>query len=343
MERIKSLDYARGFTVLMIAPVHTCLLYSSPGIYGSWLIKILTFIAEGPGAQLFMTLMGMYIAFKPAADNNIIVRRAIVLLIAGYALNFIKFVLPMSLGIIPAAMQQDLGVQNDLRGMLQLFSLGDILQFAAPALLIVQWVRRKKYFGNNALLLAPFVLLLSPFLWDTSSNNYIVNYIFELIGGQPPKVFFPLLPWLFYPLLGLFLGELIMRNRETAYREMLNWGIGWLLFGIIAHSIAGSAYQSSFYRTYPWETVGHAGVVLIALYVWQWLDKYIMPNPFFTLLEYYSRNITLIYLIQWPLIIWLLPFFGYHELGYCKTLFAIAVTSLLTFFLTFTFNKLKSK
>jgi hypothetical protein len=339
MERIRSLDLARGFTVLFIAPIHTVMLYSNNGVYKTMLGCFLQFIAEGPGAQLFMTLMGMYIAFKPVADSKAVLRRSIMLLLAGYALNMAKFVLPMFVGIIPIEMQQDLGVQDDCAGMLQLFCIGDILQFAAPALVITHWVRRKKYFGNNALALAPFVLLLSPFLWDATSNNFVVNYFLELIGGQPPKVFFPLLPCLFYPLLGLFLGKLVMRDREMAYREMLKWGTAWLLFGIIAHYMAG--IEASFYRAYPWDTVGHAGLVLITLYVWEWLDRYITPNPFFYLLEYCSRNITTIYVVQWILIIWLLPFFGYQELGYYRTLMAIVITSSLTFLITLIINKLK--
>jgi hypothetical protein len=48
----------RGFTVLMIAPIHTVLVYSKLEVRESWLGYILGFIAEGPGAQLFMLLTG---------------------------------------------------------------------------------------------------------------------------------------------------------------------------------------------------------------------------------------------------------------------------------------------
>lgn len=338
MERIRSLDLARGFTVLFIAPIHTVMLYSNTTVYTTTLGYFLQFIAEGPGAQLFMTLMGMYIAFKPVANGNEVLRRSLMLLLAGYALNVAKFVLPFCFNIIPTAMLQDLQVQKGA-GYLQLFCLGDILQFAAPAMILTHWVRRKQFFVNSAIVLAATVLLVSPFLWDASSNNPIINYGLQLIGGQPPKVFFPLLPWVFYPLLGLVIGDAIKRNRENTYKEILKWGIGWLLFGIIAHYIAGSKYETSFYRTYPWDTIGHAGMVLITLWVWEFVDTYIIPNPFLELLEYCSKNITTIYIVQWIVIIWLLPFFGYHELEYCKTLLAILVTSVLTFLSVYLIKK----
>jgi hypothetical protein len=341
MPRIRSLDLARGFTVMCIAPIHTVMLYSNNETYTSVLGYFLTFIAEGPGAQLFMVLMGMYIAFKPVAKPNDILRRSALLLIAGYALNMVKFVLPLYFGIIPEMMQQDLMINDNCAGMIQLLSLGDILHFAAIALGVTHWVRRKENYTNSALALGAAVLLLSPFFWDAHCNNKIIDYLLQLIGGQPPHVFFPLLPWLFYPLLGLVIGDAFKRNRETVYPQLLKWGIGWLLFGILAHYIAGAQFNTSFYRTYPWDTFGHAGIVLIILWLWEWFDKYILPNCFFDCLEYYSRKITQVYIIQWILIIWLLPFFGYRELNYIKTIIAIVLTSAFTLLVSLTLDKCK--
>jgi hypothetical protein len=341
MERIRSLDLARGFTVLFIAPIHTVMLYSNSDVYTTTLGYFLTFIAEGPGAQLFMVLMGMFIAFNPVADMNDVAKRSAVLLLAGYALNIIKFILPLYLGLIPEAMQQDLMIQNNFTGKLQLFELGDILQFAAFALIITHKIRERKNYCNTALILASPIVLLSPFFWDAHSNHTTIDYILQLIGGQPPRTFFPLLPWLFYPLLGLVIGDAFKKNRETVYPQLLKWGIGWLLFGLICHSIAGSHYNTSFYRTYPWDTIGHAGIVLIILWIWESLQKYLMPNRFFDWLIYYSKNITQLYIIQWILIIWLLPFFGYRELNYIRTIIAIVLTSALTLLISIGVDRCK--
>ncbi len=342
MERLRSLDLARGFTVLFIAPIHTVMVYSNSEVYTTILGYCLTFIAEGPGAQLFMVLMGMYIAFKPILDDRDVLKRSVLLFITAYMLNFLKFVLPLSLGMMPETMQQNLGVRDNFSGMVQLFGLGDILQFAAIALLVTHWVRRTLDYSNNALALAATVILIAPVFWDARSNNYAIDYILQLLGGQPPHVFFPLLPWLFYPLLGLVIGDAFKRNRETVYPQLLKWGIGWVLFGLIAHTIAGGHYNTSFYRTYPWDTIGHAGIVLIVLCIWEWLNKYLMPNHFFDCLVWYSRHITSVYIIQWILIIWLLPFFGYHKLDYFKTVIAIILTSALTLMLSIGIGKYKA-
>ena len=64
MQRIQSLDLARGFTVLFMPSVHVVMLYSQPQVQQSLLGDILAFIAEGPGAQLFMLLMGVSFTFS---------------------------------------------------------------------------------------------------------------------------------------------------------------------------------------------------------------------------------------------------------------------------------------
>ena len=59
MKRINSIDFARGFTVLMIAPIHTVMIFSSLSVRDTLLGKFLAFVAEWHGAQIFMTVMGM--------------------------------------------------------------------------------------------------------------------------------------------------------------------------------------------------------------------------------------------------------------------------------------------
>lgn len=58
-QRNAALDVARGFIVFIMPAVHSVLLYSSPQVQSGWLGAILGFLAEGPGAQLFMLLMGL--------------------------------------------------------------------------------------------------------------------------------------------------------------------------------------------------------------------------------------------------------------------------------------------
>jgi hypothetical protein len=132
-------------------------------------------------------------------------------------------------------------------------------------------------------------------------------------------------------------------NRQHAF--WLCRDTGWILIivgngikyiSVINHlNIPGT----SFYRTFYDDTMIHLGIVLVALNVWEWISENVQQNHFFEVLTYMSRNITGIYIIQWIIICWLLPVFGYHDLGMPGSLIAIACTSSLTITISFFFRK----
>lgn len=329
MQRIKSLDLARGFTVLMMAPIHSILLYGNPAIYHSLVVKSLGFIAEGPGAQLFMLLMGVYFAFQKQSFSQVL-KKVLLILIAAYALNLFKFVIPLSCKILPAAMLTDLQVQDNKQGMLQLFLLGDILHFAAIALLILFVVKRLPQFQYWALLLVIIVCFISPFCWDKHSDCSVINYVLQLTGGRPPRVFFPLLPWLVYPLTGLTVGYSIQHFGKTMFPWLRNFGIGFMLYGWLLQFLLVKEQSISFYRTVPADTLKHLGIVLVTLWVWEWIYTHVSGNYMFRLIEYLGQHITQVYIIQWMVIIWLLPVFGYRQLNYHQSLIAMGISACLT-------------
>jgi uncharacterized membrane protein len=153
-----------------------------------------------------------------------------------------------------------------------------------------------------------------------------------LIGGQPPAVFFPLFPWLVFPLVGLVIGYWLNRNPPDRFLFIGLAGIALVLVGeLVSFFVTPSV---SFYRTRPADTAVHLGIVLVWLWIWEGVSVYVKSNAFFRLLELSSRNITLIYLIQWPLICWLLPLFGYQELGGWTSFNAAIGMTIVTFFLT---------
>lgn len=340
MQRIPSLDLARGFTVLMIAPVHTVLFYSRPEVHATLVGQLLTFIAEGPGAQLFMLLMGVYCAFQKHLNTGRIFRRSAILLVAACMLNTIKFVIPAYLGWLPPALLQELGYTADSLDFMQLFLIGDILHFAALALICLCFIRHLPRWHHAALLGALLVCFVAPYCWDLHSATPLIDFILSLIGAPLPRTFFPLFPWLVYPLAGLAIGHYLQQPDHHHFSCLRDTGacligMGWLIRTFLPDSPA-----TSFYRTLAPETLQHLGIVLVTLYVWHCLEKSVLPNAFFRLLEYTSRHITQIYCIQWIIIIWLLPCVGFRELNYHASLFAICCTTISTLAISFAINLL---
>lgn len=254
----------------------------------------------------------------------------------GYVLNLFKLVIPYYAGGLPQQFLIDNQLPVDAMLPLNLLMIGDILQFAAIAYLICSLINKIRNSWIIAVIIIAFVLIASPIVWELSANGFVSIKVLLLFNGSPPYVFFPVFPWLVYPLLGLLGGVIIKRfGNKTAI----------VFFGIASTSMIGVGlflqlyepveWNQTFYRLGAGGTITHGGIVLGWLAVFLYLPEIIQENRFFSLLKWLSNNITTIYLLQWIVIMWLLPFFGYSRLGISQSIGALIVTSFISFLIPF--------
>lgn len=328
MKRIQSLDIARGFTVLMIAPIHTVMMYSKPAVQHSALGVVSAFIAEGPGAQLFMLVMGISVNFSSRINRRSVFQRAFYLLLAAYTLNGLKFIVPFLFGWMPQNLLSELHLTGQHSSLVFFFFLGDILHFAAIAYLLLYVVYRLKNFRFWSLVFAGMIIFISPAVWDLNTGLTVMDYILQLAGGHPPDVFFPVFPWLVYPLVGLSLGYYLKNHDTTLVLKRAGWsGIILILISLLFPYTKLQGDWLPFYRTEPADTIFHLGFVLIWIAVIQWVSQKVRFNKVFLFLIFCSRNITAIYLVQWILICWGMGWAGYQALGFTATfLYMIGIT-----------------
>jgi hypothetical protein len=307
------------------------LLYSRPDVWNTLPGRLLAFISEWHGAQIFMLLMGISFALKKDQSIESAFLKAFGLIGYAYALNILKFDLPHMFGWLPQSFLSELQIDKGWHGYVQMFLLGDILQFAGIALMVLGIISRFRETEKIALWMSIGICFLSPLFWDATNNNAIINYTLQIIGGEPPRVFFPLLPWLVYPLLGLVFGRQLQRKEQwIGFDSFWIIGLGGMTLSAVVKYWLHISGFSSFYRTTALDTLIHVGFVLIALSVWHWISFHVKPNYLFKIFSYASKHITQIYLIQWPLIFWLLPIVGYQRSGFAGTIFLINLTSFLT-------------
>lgn len=343
MNRIRSLDLARGFTVLFIPAIHTGMLYSQLIVHKSVLGLFLIAIAEGPGGQMLMLLMGISFTLKQKHTFKAVLVKAFWLLSLGYLLNILKFVWPYEFGWLPPQVLETLNIHKGDQVIHRLFSIGDILHFAAIAQCMLYGLYRLRNYQWWALAGAVVVIIISPLLWDYQAVTPVLHYITGLATGHPPKVFFPLFPWLVYPLTGLCIGYYLkLQQRQTM---KVSGVAGIILFsgGLLWHALNPLTNPDGFYRTPASDTCWHLGIVLICLSCWHFWAARIKSNLFFEVLHYSSKNITIIYFIQWVLICWLLPVFGFRELDTLHSAIVMTVITTDTYILTFFINRLKQR
>lgn len=234
------------------------------------------------------------------------------------------------------------------------FLLGDILQFAGIAMAILALLKKLTFYPVYVAFLCFLVVMASPLLWNWHHSNVLIDHLLHLIGGQPADTFFPLFPWLVYPLAGLLVGCYFQSPLYSA--KAIFFSGCFLLLASLAMRWTGFHFpETSFYRTWPDATNMHLGFVLIWITAWFWMakkcggmqpysriddHKIIRIKPamqseqrvLIEVLCFCSRNITSIYLLQWVLIFWFLPVAGYQELDLLHALFyGINITAVIWF------------
>lgn len=333
--RITSIDLARGFTVFIMPGTHALMMYGQPILHHTLLVDIFRFLAEGPGGQLFMLLMGVSFTFSRRITRHYVFQRVFILFAAGYLLNIFKFIVPLGLGLIPENLLAELQLSNDISAVKFFFFMGDILHFAAIAYLILYLVSRFQHYAYWSLLLAIAIMIISPLVWDVKTGLVFVDQLFVLFNGHPPYTFFPIFPWLVYPLTGLTIGYFLKHyNADHIIRKAGLTGIGLIILSLGFPSTKTITEWPSFYRTEAPDTLFHIGFVLTWLAIIHWISKKGRLNFFSKLLTFCSRHITSIYIIQWILICWCMALTGYMQLKLGPVVVWMCGVTVITLLLT---------
>ena len=129
-------------------------------------------------------------------------------MVFAYALKYFQIRHTAFFWLAATPLLELLQVDPGIHGYIQLFEIGDILHFAAIAIVVMGIVCQFRNYDRVAAWMAVAICFAGPWLWDASSDNGFVHYCLQILGGQPPAVYFPMFPWLVYPFLGLCLGKL---------------------------------------------------------------------------------------------------------------------------------------
>ena len=125
----------------------------------------------------------------------------------GYLLSFLRYTLPEALGITHYGGGFD---------FLSFIWEVDILQFAGFALIILAMIRRWIPWLRTWILLSVLITVSAPLLWGIDTGILPFDWLLDLFWGNYEEVWFPIFPWLAFPLLGMAFSRLI-RDQRPAY------------------------------------------------------------------------------------------------------------------------------
>jgi len=190
--RLNFPDSVKGLAVLFMIQVHLMELFTKEEILNSNLGIGSLFFGGIPAAPVFMVIMGYFLAFGKKNPSQM-TKRGIRLFLGGILLN-IGLNAHLLFNIFFKAW--DFNPWNYIFG-------ADILPLAGLSLIslaLFQKVAKNKYWVYFILAFAVAALsqLFDPYQFENHSLKYILAF---LIGGTSWS-YFPLIPWLAYPLLG---------------------------------------------------------------------------------------------------------------------------------------------
>lgn len=296
MKRFPLPDLLKGFAVFLIVPVHILEKFIDYSGRESLFAKILLVLGGPVAVPLFMMIMGYFVAMsKKSAALNIL--RGVLIFILGIFLNIgLNFHLLLKIWT-------EIWKFDPLQAIFGV----DIFYLAGMSIIILSVLKTLKY-GQQWVAIA-LILFVSG---STSYFNEILmvterNYILPFIGGEYSWSYFPLFPWLAYPLIGFLFLKTESRIREFIQKQKVV-SIAFLAFVLILvvlfsrfgieTTINLSKYYHHTFLFFLW-TLGVD--VLWVLLLWFLVQKF-SEFPAIVFLRWLGKNITVFYVIQWLII-----------------------------------------
>ncbi|MFK5855337.1 MAG: heparan-alpha-glucosaminide N-acetyltransferase domain-containing protein [Bacteroidota bacterium] len=327
-KRNRTADLLKGVAVILMIQVHIIELFAQQQIFDSYLGSILLFLGGPPAAPVFMAVMGYFIA-KGNSNISKSVIRGLKLIGGGLLLN-----LGLNFHLLVKIYNQDIVISP----WPYLFGV-DILFLAGLSIIIIAIL--KKITKKNpiiCIIIIALIFVIQQLPYPTSLGT--MSYINAFFHGNVWWSYFPIIPWLAYPVIGylfyLMEPKLSVYIEKQLFKTIMIITTGVILIFSVSYGIKIAANLHVYYLH---DFVFYLFCLNFIIF-WTLLLKIITSfssNFISTFIEWVGKKVTVIYVIQWLII-------GNIATGLYKTqngiqlllwFFVIVIsTSLLTFLYT---------
>ena len=309
--RQQELDLARAIPVMSLPFVHCVIECCSADTINQPIPFLFNVIIGAPlGAPIFMFCMGISLVYSKHSDAKEIMRRGLILFIAGFILNMMRFGIPYLIGYMITG-----EADRFLAPILYKIFGNDILQFAGLALLLFGFLKKQKLQDHVIVIIAVIMSLIG---WCFRHMNFgipVVNVILgHIIGTEEPNGFvlsdFPVMNWFLVPVAGYIFGTILIRlqDKKKFYLPFIPIlaVIYWVYFAIETRlhfgKMAGGATlveeENAYYHAEFFDIISYIVCAIGMLGVYYLITSH-CPEKLNKFFQSVSRNITRIYVIHW--------------------------------------------
>lgn len=295
--RAQIADALKGIAVLLMIQVHIVELFASHDIYSSRFGKILLFLGGPPVAPVFMIIFGYFI-FSPYKTTQQLVLRGLSIFALGMLLN-----LALNFNLILSAYQGKIEVD------IWPYVFGvDILQFAGLSLIIISLLKNifQKYIWFTLAVIFISAYLGKLLLHNVPENNTLM-FLSAYFYGSTNWSYFPLFPWLAYPMTGIALYQLQQSNYAVFFnlaktKIIVGSALLFLLTLTIKYGVSVSSNLTLYYHHgvlfFMWVITFCLAHSLLVDKSNQWFGETLVMKY----VKWLGKNVTMLYVIQWVII-----------------------------------------
>ncbi|MCK5839673.1 MAG: DUF1624 domain-containing protein [Bacteroidales bacterium] len=288
-------DLLKGLAVLSMIQVHIMELFVRQGIFEGTIGSLSLFVGGPPAAPVFLIVMGYFLALKERPFLYF-VKRGMLLILWGFLLNIgLNFHLFVKI-------YQGLYELNPLDYLLGV----DIFFLAGMSILLIS-VLKYLFRGNGYLyfFLAVAIVFVTPKLPGFADDSWL-KYIEAFLWGKQSWSYFPLFPWLAYPLTGfafVCIEKLIFKDGLT-YQNKLSIALpaGAVVFFTFSYGIKIAADLEHYYH----HSFLYFGWTILFVSFWAIVLSFIEENggrsKVVTYFKWVGKTVTTHYVFQWLII-----------------------------------------
>lgn len=269
------------------------------------------FLGGPMAAPVFMFTMGIGMVYTRHNSPGAFINRGWKLLFMGFALNFFRETLLEILGNFLLGM--DYSFEYIADGFLNI----DILQFSGMSFLVVGFMKKAGIGTKRMLMIGVLMQAIGMWASHLTFSSVIHGNLLGLLFPTGEKVAFPFSLWCLYPLSGMIFAEYLQRvcDKDRFYRIILISGVVvalaftscfcWIGYDIrYIYALAENSYYHQTFIGVVW--IG--AFVLIELSISRLLINKVELTMAGTFICFCSRNLNVIYIIQWLIIAWMVAF-----------------------------------
>ena len=300
--RQPEIDVAKAVAIVLMVFCHVGIHFAQPG---TLFYDFFDLIGTEWCAPVFMFCMGVGIVYSGSSTPELMVHRGVRLFLMGYALNFIR-------GVLPELIAIPLGAAPLAYGWLISLLIVDILPFAGLAMITMGLFKKWKLHPLTQVCIAVLLEAISELLVGRSTGSIIADQLVGLIYPVSRTTCFSLFNWLIFPVCGQLYGLFLRRcrDKETFYRSVLPVSalISVYVIGVqIACVFFGYDYYSGgmYYGMGIKPAFLAMFVILTSFSLGYFISKHLSAGVE-GIVKRFSANLNSIYCVSWVLIFWTL-------------------------------------